>query len=78
MPKHHSSREMFDLDDCRCKTVSGKAILIITEDGEEVWIPKSQIDSISRGGKDFEPTPLADETFTVRMTAWIAKEKGFR
>ena len=46
-----------------------KAVLIKYED-EEIWLPRSQL-------FDEEDLPQEGET-TVKMTAWIAKEKGLR
>ena len=46
-----------------------KAVLIKYED-EEYWIPRSQL-------FDDEELPQEGQT-TVKMSAWIAKEKGFR
>lgn len=45
------------------------AFLVRLDDGEEVWLPKSQISS---------PETLAegDCDVTVSVTEWIAKEKG--
>jgi hypothetical protein len=77
MPQFHGSQEMFELEDCRLNISTLQALQIVTEDGEVVWLPKSQIERITRDGKDFEPTPYGAETFTIRMTAWIAKQKGF-
>ena len=46
-----------------------KAVLIKYED-EEIWLPRSQL-------FDEEDLPQEGEA-TVKITAWIAKEKGLR
>ena len=46
-----------------------KAVLIKYE-GEEIWLPRSQL-------VDDEELPQEGQA-EVRMTAWIAKEKGLR
>lgn len=43
------------------------AILLRTEDGEEVWVPFSQIDEIHRDRNGMA---------RVVMSQWIAKQKG--
>lgn len=48
---------------------SDKAVKIEVE-GEEIWIPKSQM-------FDVEELPETGNA-RVKMTAWIAKEKGLR
>ena len=42
------------------------ALLLETPDGEEVWLPFSQIDRITRG-KDFD---------SLEVSTWIAEKKG--
>lgn len=52
------------------KRTSEKAILIITDSGEELWLPRSQLRDSSvnlKAGKD---------KVSVTMSAWIAGEKG--
>jgi len=65
MSKNKGSMEWYRLDgeDYTIMRMLDKAILIKTTDGEEIWLPKSQMDSY-------------DEKEIV-MKAWIAKEKGF-
>ena len=48
-------------------TETDKALQITTPDGELLWIPFSQVDSITR-----EP----DGTGAVEMSLWIAQQKG--
>ena len=43
------------------------AILLRTTGGQQVWVPLSQVSRITR----------IDGGPVVRMTAWIAREKGF-
>lgn len=53
------------------KRTSEKAILIITRDGEETWLPKSQLRGASNELK------VSPDKVSVTMSAWIAGEKGF-
>ncbi len=47
---------------------TGSAILVIVEDtGEEVWIPRSQVEEIESGNSVIS---------TIIVKEWIAKEKG--
>lgn len=59
------SQELYTLDGSNytIKRMLEKAILITTVDGEDIWLPKSQLESY-------------DEVEIV-MKAWIAKDKGF-
>lgn len=49
--------------------ITEKAMLLLLDDGEEVWIPLSQISrplDYSQG----------DTNCTISITEWIAKQKG--
>lgn len=48
-----------------------KAILVRTEDGEEAWVPKSQI---LAEGTTVSSDP--DEVGTLSIPRWLAEEKG--
>ena len=52
------------------KRTSDKAILVITTDGEEIWLPKSQLRGASN---ELESGP---DKVSISMSAWIAGEKG--
>lgn len=56
------------LEDCSVKRVTEKALLI-EYDGEEVWLPLSQVSE----GEKYEE---GDEEVTVSITEWIAKQKN--
>ena len=58
--------EKFTLVVAKIGHATPHAQLITTEDGEEVWIPHSQLHEIHK-----------EEPPRVVMTAWIAKKKGF-
>ena len=45
------------------------AFLLRLEDGEELWIPKSQI-------ADPDDYTEGDEDATISITEWIARERG--
>lgn len=66
MPVSHS--HWVHLEDCSVKRVTEKAILI-EHDGEEVWLPISQVSE----GEKYEE---GDEDVTISITEWIAKQKG--
>lgn len=56
------------LEECRIVRETDAAFLI-EHDGEEHWIPKSQI-------ADPDTYEAGDEDVTVSVTEWIAKQKG--
>ena len=51
------------------KRATGKALLVETEDGDEHWIPQSQIDDDSDVYADGDVGDLV-------ISEWIAKQKG--
>ena len=54
-----------------------RALLVETEDGEEIWIPKSQVNYIVMGAEaqdDKGRTVKEITTFTIEE--WVAKSKG--
>jgi len=61
-------REYVELEDCNIIKETEDAFLINYE-GEENWIPKSQI---------FEPNVYqeGDESVSIEITCWIAEQKG--
>jgi len=62
-------RPMVEIDDVEVIKETSDALLCIIND-EEVWIPKSQIDSE-------ESQILSDgDTGTLVITEWLATEKG--
>lgn len=54
---------------CRCEVLgeTEKAIKIQTLDGEELWLPLSQVSRIDHPNSG---------PATVHMSAWLAKKKG--
>lgn len=56
------------IDDVVCKAATDKAILVVIE-GEEYWIPQSQIDDDSEVWKK-------DDEGTLVISDWIAEQKG--
>lgn len=58
------SPEQYTLDgsEYTIKRDTDKAVLIVTTDAQEIWLPKSQLDSYNEK--------------EIIMSAWIAKEKG--
>ena len=59
--------ERWHIVECTILRHSGGAVLILVH-GEELWIPKSQIE-------DAADLPAAGNAEVI-MTAWIAKQKG--
>jgi hypothetical protein len=57
------------LDDCTVKATTDKAVLVEYE-GEEHWIPRSQI-------SDGDELEKGDEAITVSVTEWWARRNGF-
>jgi hypothetical protein len=55
----------------RIQRVTDKALLLLLKDGEEVWIPLSQV----ADGYDYQE---GDENCTVSVTEWIAELEGKR
>ena len=51
------------------KRETDAAFLCELEDGEEIWLPKSQI-------ADSEDYNQGDKDFTMSITEWIANQKG--
>ena len=58
--------------DCTLKAKSKAAILVETEDGDEIWIPHSQIDNDS---ELWEDSDIGEEGKLV-VSAWLAEKKG--
>lgn len=61
-------KEKTRINDVTVKRVSDKAILCVIE-GNEIWIPQSQIDDDSEVWKE------GDEG-TLVISAWLANQKG--
>lgn len=64
-----SASRYIHLDVARIERETDKALLLILEDGEEVWMPKNQIADV----EDYED---GDTNCTVSVTTWIAEQKG--
>ena len=52
--------------------VTGKAVLFYDGD-REVWLPKSQIESVAEDTEDFEPGLQIE----IAIPEWLAIEKGY-
>ncbi len=59
--------------DVTIKAVTEKAFLVITEDLSETWLPKSQI--APHG--DLDERSKKDDSGTMIVSEWIAKQKGW-
>jgi len=68
MAKHKSDNESVEIDDVEVLAATEAAILIETSDGDEEWIPKSQLrqgtNVIAKGDKG-----------KIIIPRWIAVEK---
>lgn len=47
---------------------TGKAYKVTDEDGNIIWLPKSQIEEIEE---------VAENVVNITIPEWLAKEKGF-
>lgn len=63
--------EPFSIDDVRCLRETEKALLCEIE-GEEVWLPKSQVHEDS---EVFDAEEHSEGTLVV--TAWLAEKQGW-
>lgn len=59
--------EMIDVDVQVLKSTD-KAVLVETEDGEEVWLPLSQIEG---------DLPDEGSRGTIQVASWLAKKNGW-
>ncbi len=59
------------LENCSVTRLTDKAMLVVLEDGEELWLPLSQIDPES-----VDQYEVGDEDVTISITEWLAKQKG--
>lgn len=60
-----------DVEDCVVIHTTDLALLVRTPDGDEEWIPKSQIDPYSDLTKDSEKGDIG----TLVIPRWLAEEK---
>lgn len=60
------------LEECYCQHRTEKAILVILPDGDEQWIPISQIDDDSEVYDDDK-----HRSGTLMVTRWFADKEGF-
>jgi hypothetical protein len=67
-PRFGGHRLSVSIDDVICKAATGKAILVVIE-GEEYWIPQSQVDDDSEVWEK-------DDEGTLVISDWIAEQKG--
>lgn len=61
-----SKKELYDVT-VPFKRETERAILVLNDHGEEVWLPKSQIEYDLR----------SDDQVEITMPAWLASEKRF-
>jgi hypothetical protein len=59
-------------EDCFCKHATSKALLVLLPDGDEQWIPKSQLDDDSEIYDDGEHA-----RGTLMVSRWFADKEGF-
>ena len=64
-----SASNWVHLEVAKIERETDAAFLLTLEDGEQVWIPKSQI-------SDPEELKAGDEDLTVSVSEWIAEQKG--
>ncbi len=63
--------ETVTINDVYCKHETDKALLLAVPGHEDMWIPKSQIDTASEVQDD-----LANSEGVLVITKWIAEQKG--
>lgn len=68
-------RDYFEADETHditatVKALTGKAVLVSVDNGDEVWLPLSQITM----SKD---VPEKGDEVEITMPAWLAREKDF-
>jgi hypothetical protein len=63
-------QEWVHLDFRLIKKETADAFLVILEDGEEEWIPRSQV-------SDPEDYAEGDTDGTISVTAWLAEKRGW-
>jgi len=66
-----SASSWVHLDDCVVKRVTAKALLV-EYDGEEPWLPKSQVSE----AEQYEEGDGATDGVTISITEWLASQKG--
>lgn len=59
------------LDVAEIRSETEKAFLLVLEDGELLWMPKSQI-------SDVDDYSVGDTDAVVSVTEWIANQKGLK
>ena len=62
--------DTYTLEGVKAVAETDAALLIVTADGDEVWVPKSQIDDDSEVYKKNNEGDLI-------VTRWIARERGW-
>lgn len=75
----HPQPEMFQLEACNILTATPRALLVESVVGGETvqhWLPVSQLRDIRYGDKQDGPDD-AKYTGSLRMTVWLAKNKGY-
>lgn len=72
MPFKKDVEKTVDVD-VTIKAVADKALLVVTEDMAETWIPKSQISQFG----DLGPDAKRDDSGTMIVSEWIARQKGW-
>jgi len=55
--------------DCTRERETDNAVLVTTDDGDEIWFPLSQVDSMHFG---------QNGAGYIVVTDWIARQKGLR
>ena len=64
-----SSSRWIHLEVSEVKAETDKAFLLLTEDGEEFWCPKSQI-------SDSDDYSVGDTDCTISISQWFAEKEG--
>lgn len=62
--------DMIDVEDLTFVRSSDAAILVEDPDGDEVWLPKSEIEWPKEAGAE------RGDSITITMSEWLAEDKG--
>ena len=65
--------EWYNLDYASIEQETEKAFKIVTEDGDIVWVPKSQISPEDLRRNNYQ---VGDTDGSMAITQWLAQEKG--
>lgn len=63
-------KHTYEIENVDCTTETDAAILVMSDDIGEVWVPKSQIDDSSEVCGEYD-------SGTLVISEWLAEERGW-